>query len=64
MITEEELDKWRMEGTKVRVVRDDDPRNDIRGIVLAWDDDVVLIRKPNRKVVKLDRHYRYEPVIR
>lgn len=61
MITDEELDRLRQEGTKVRVVRDADEANDVRGIVVAWDDRTVLIRKANRRVVKLDRSYTYVP---
>jgi hypothetical protein len=61
MISEEMLDKYRIDGTKLRVVRDADPANDVKGIVLAWDDDFVLIRKQNRNVLKLDRNYLYQP---
>ncbi|GAB2696764.1 hypothetical protein ACFQWB_12135 [Paenibacillus thermoaerophilus] len=61
MVSEEELEKYRIEGLKVRVVRDADPANDVRGIVVAWDDRHVLIRKPNRNVVKLSREYMYQP---
>jgi hypothetical protein len=62
MITEEQLDKYRIEGTKLRVVRDADPKNDVRGIVVAWDDDLVAIRKQNRNIVKLNRGYHYQPL--
>lgn len=61
MITEEQLDQYRLEGTMLRIVRDADPVNDIKGIVLAWDDEAVLIRKPNRRIVKLERSYFYVP---
>ncbi|PDO11524.1 MAG: hypothetical protein BLM47_02025 [Candidatus Reconcilbacillus cellulovorans] len=61
MITDEELDRYRIEGTLLRVVRDADPANDVYGIVVAWDERSVLIRKPNRKMVKLDRAYTYLP---
>ena len=61
MISDELLDQYRVEGTIVRVVRDADPANDVIGIVVAWNDRSVLIRKPNRKVVQLDRHYLYVP---
>ncbi|MEF2965497.1 hypothetical protein V3851_06595 [Paenibacillus sp. M1] len=61
MISDEELNQFRLSGEKVRVVRDAIPENDIRGIVVAWDDTHVLIRKPNRNVVKLDRSYSYAP---
>lgn len=61
MITDELLNGYRVNGTRVRVVRDDDPANDVRGIVVAWDETTVLIRKFNRRVVKLDRSYLYQP---
>ncbi|MFD1888548.1 hypothetical protein [Paenibacillus wenxiniae] len=61
MISEEQLDAYRLSGEKVRVVRDDIRDNDIRGIVIAWDDEHVLIRRPNRNVVKLSRHYLIQP---
>lgn len=61
MITDEQLDEYRVAGIKVRVVRDADPANDVRGIVVAWDDESVLIRRPNRRVVKLDRGYFIQP---
>lgn len=62
MITEEQLDAYRLEGTTLRVVRDNIEINDVLGIVVAWDADSVVIRKRNRKVVKLSRSYVYEPV--
>ncbi|MBO7744855.1 hypothetical protein I8J29_11650 [Paenibacillus sp. MWE-103] len=62
MITEEELDRYRVEGTPLRVVRDNMEANDVLGIVVAWDADSVVIRKRNRRVVKLSRGYIYEPV--
>jgi len=61
MISEELLDQYRVNGTRVRVVRDADEANDVRGIVVAWDDNTVLIRKMNRRVVQLDRSYLYQP---
>lgn len=61
MITDEQLDAYRVAGIKIRVVRDADPVNDVRGLVVAWDDESVMIRKPNRKVVKLSREYRIQP---
>lgn len=61
MISDEQLDLYRVEGIKVRVVRDADPANDVRGFVVAWDDSSVLIRKPNRRVVKLSREYLIQP---
>ncbi|MFC4810092.1 hypothetical protein [Paenibacillus sp. GCM10023250] len=62
MITEEELDRYRVEGTPLRVVRDNMEVNDVFGIVVAWDAESVVIRKRNRRVVKLSRGYVYEPV--
>jgi hypothetical protein len=59
-VDEEQLDRYRVEGTKVRVVRDSLEQNDVVGIVVAWDDASVLIRRPNRRVVKLDRSYRIQ----
>lgn len=61
MITEEQLDQYRVEGTLLRVIRDIQPENDVKGIVVAWDDEHVLLRKRNRKIVKLDRSYTYQP---
>lgn len=60
-IDEETLDRYRVEGTKVRVVRDALEMNDVIGIVVAWDEHSVLIRRPNKRVVKLDRSYRIMP---
>ncbi|WP_219837853.1 hypothetical protein [Paenibacillus sp. R14(2021)] len=62
MITEQQLDQYRIEGTPVRVVRDNIESNDVLGIVVAWDADSVVIRKRSRRVVKLSRSYIYEPV--
>ncbi|WNQ09696.1 hypothetical protein MJA45_18965 [Paenibacillus aurantius] len=61
MITDDQLDEYRQAGTKLRVIRDADVANDVKGIVLAWDDRHVLIRKQNRRVLKLDRAYTYKP---
>ncbi|MNF11947.1 hypothetical protein D3C76_799540 [compost metagenome] len=61
MITDEQLNEYRLSGEKVRVIRDAIASNDVRGIVVAWDDTHVLIRKPNRNVVKLDRSYIIQP---
>lgn len=61
MISEDQLDHYRVSGTRVRVVRDEDEKNDVRGVVVAWDEHTVLIRKFNRKVVQLDRRYQYQP---
>lgn len=61
MISEEQLNEYRIEGTRIRVVRDAEPSNDIKGIVVAWDDTHVIIRKQNRRVVKLPRTYIIQP---
>ncbi|MDO3410881.1 hypothetical protein QWJ34_14005 [Saccharibacillus sp. CPCC 101409] len=61
MISDEQLNAYRLSGEKVRVVRDGLKENDVRGIVVAWDDTQVLIRRPNRNVVKLDRNYIIQP---
>lgn len=61
MISDEQLNEYRLSGEKVRVVRDALAENDIRGVVVAWDDTHVLIRRPNRNVVKLDRSYSISP---
>ncbi|MBE9915519.1 hypothetical protein G8C92_15985 [Paenibacillus donghaensis] len=62
MITDEQLNSYRLSGEMVRVVRDGIEDNDVKGIVVAWDDEHVLIRRRNRKVVKLDRCYIYQPL--
>ncbi|WP_372663815.1 hypothetical protein [Cohnella sp.] len=56
-MNDDQLDHYRVEGTKVRVVRDALEQNDVVGIVVAWDDEHLLIRRPNRKVVKVKRAY-------
>lgn len=61
MISDEQLDAYRISGEKIRVVRDGLESNDVRGIVLAWDETQVMIRRPNKRVVKLDRNYLYQP---
>lgn len=60
MINDEQLDQYRVEGTKIRVVRDALEQNDVVGIVVAWDDEHLLIRRPNRRVVKVKRSYRLQ----
>ncbi|WP_336772792.1 hypothetical protein [Paenibacillus sp. MMO-58] len=60
MISEEQLDQFRQSGEKIRVVRDEMEVNDVIGIVVAWDDTSVVIRRHNRRVVKLSRNYRFE----
>lgn len=61
-ISDDQLNKWRVEARRIRVIRDADPANDVKGIVVAWDDDTVLIRKQNRRVVKLPRSYVFQPL--
>lgn len=62
MISDEQLDQYRKDGTLLRVVRDADRANDIRGWVVAWDEQTVLIRKRSTKrLVQLDRRYLYQP---
>jgi len=61
MMEEAELDRFRVEGTFVRVIRDILEMNDVRGFVVAWDDEYVMIRKRNRRVVKLSRSYMIQP---
>ncbi|ANY75130.1 hypothetical protein [Paenibacillus ihbetae] len=60
MISDERLDELRLSGDLVRVVRDDLESNDIIGFVVAWDPQHVIIRRRNRRVVKLDRNYSYQ----
>lgn len=63
MITDEQLDQYRIDGTLLRVVRDENRDNDVRGYVVAWDEHSVLIRKRStRHMVKLDRSYVYQPI--
>ncbi|MFF2093915.1 hypothetical protein [Paenibacillus sp. NPDC058174] len=61
MISEEQLDQYRISGELVRAVRDEIEANDVMGIVVAWDDSTVVLRKANRRVLKLSRGYRFEP---
>lgn len=62
MVSNEQLNEWRIQANKIRVIRDADESNDIKGIVVAWNDETVIIRKQNRKVVKLPRSYLYQPI--
>jgi hypothetical protein len=55
--SDEELNEYRLKGTQVRVIRDNSAANDVKGIVVAWNDEEMLIRRPNRRVVKLSRKY-------
>lgn len=61
MISDEQLNAWRVEGKRIRVIRDADRANDVRGIIVAWDAQHVLVRKQNRNVVKLPRTYTFQP---
>jgi RNase P/RNase MRP subunit p29 len=61
LITDDQLNEFREIGTRLRVIRDADPINDVKGIVVAWDEHSVLIRKQNRKVLKLVRSYIFQP---
>ncbi|MDB5054885.1 MAG: hypothetical protein JWM44_2935 [Bacilli bacterium] len=61
MISDEDLNQFRVNGTKLRVIRDAETINDVKGIVVAWDEQTVVIRKQNRNVVKLARDYIYQP---
>ncbi|WP_028562556.1 hypothetical protein [Paenibacillus pinihumi] len=61
MLSDEQLDAFRVQGTAVRVVRDHIEGNDVYGIVVAWNEEQVMIRKKSRRIVKLSRSYRYEP---
>jgi hypothetical protein len=60
VISDDQLNAFRESGTRLRVIRDADAVNDVRGIVVAWDEHTVLIRKQNRNVVKLSRNYTYQ----
>lgn len=60
MITEEQLDAFRQSGEPVRVVRDGLAANDVYGIIVAWDDSSLVLRKVNKRVVKLSRDYTLE----
>lgn len=61
MIGEEQLNEYRLNGTKVRVIRDNAEANDVLGVVVAWNDEEMIIRKQNRRVVKLPRKYTVIP---
>ena len=59
MISEDQLNDFRVSGEPVRVVRDNIESNDVKGIVVAWDEESVMVRRPNKRVVKLSRTYTY-----
>ncbi|WP_040714165.1 hypothetical protein [Paenibacillus curdlanolyticus] len=60
MITEQQMDEFRLSGESVRIVRDGIPANDVYGIVVAWDEESIVIRRINKRVVKLSRTYKLE----
>lgn len=60
-MNDEQLNQYREEGTRIRIVRDALEQNDVVGIVVAWDDEYVLIRRPNRRVIKVKRGYLVQP---
>jgi len=60
LISEEQLDLFRQNGNSVRAIRDEMEVNDVIGIVVAWDDTHVVLRRPNRRVIKLSRSYTFE----
>lgn len=62
MVSDEQLNEWRIQANKIRVIRDADESNDIKGIIVAWDDETIMVRKQNRKVLKLSRSYVYQPI--
>jgi hypothetical protein len=62
MLSDEQLNEYRVSGTKVRVIRDNVEANDVRGIVVAWNETELIIRKQNRNVVKLPRSYAVVPM--
>lgn len=62
MLSDEQLNTYRVSGQEVRVVRDALESNDVIGIVVAWDEATVLLRRRNRRVVKLDRSYTIIPI--
>lgn len=62
MISDEQLDEYRMNHIRVRVIRDANVRNDVKGYVVAWNDEYVLLRKGNRRVIKIPRHYHIQPL--
>jgi hypothetical protein len=62
MLDDARLDELRLRGEKVRIVRDAIPENDVIGIIIAWNESDVLIRKQNRKVIKLSKRYEIQPI--
>jgi RNase P/RNase MRP subunit p29 len=62
MLTDDQLNEYRVEGTKVRIIRDNIEANDVKGIVVAWNEQSIIIRKQNRKVIEVPRHYVCQPL--
>ncbi len=62
MLSDEQLNAYRLNAVKVRVIRDNVEANDVRGIVVAWNETELIIRKQNRNVVKLPRTYMVIPM--
>jgi RNase P/RNase MRP subunit p29 len=62
MLTDDQLNEYRVEGTKVRIIRDNVEANDVKGIVVAWNEQSIIIRKQNRKVIEVPRHYICQPL--
>lgn len=56
---DDRLNELRLSGKLVRIVRDAVPENDVIGYVVAWDETDVLIRKRNRKVIKVAKTYEF-----
>lgn len=63
MVSDEQLNMYRENGTVLRIIRDSFPQNDVKGIVVAWNEQTVLIRKQNRNIVSLSRNYHYQPYV-
>jgi RNase P/RNase MRP subunit p29 len=57
---DEQLNEMRLSGKTIRVVRDAIPDNDLFGTVVAWDATHVILRKRNRKVVKVSKEYTFQ----
>lgn len=59
-ISDDRLNEMRLSGKLIRVVRDAVSETDVIGTVVAWDETDVLLRKRNRKVIKISKAYQYE----
>jgi RNase P/RNase MRP subunit p29 len=62
MVDDQQLDALRLTGERIRVVRDVNPENDVLGWLVAWNDQEIIVRKANKKVVKLKRSYAIQSV--